>query len=113
MSKVGVMDETKTGGARIVKGQAGVAAQTITGEQIRIFGKIVRLDNNGVGVIDVEDRPEFVYFTPKKIAGYRGETVSELKMSKSGGWSVGRTVVVTGRQDKTGDLVVDVVALEP
>lgn len=56
-----------------------------------VIGKIVRFDSSGVGVVDVPGLQDFVYFRPKHIHGYKGETVHELAtMPKP--WKAGQSV---------------------
>ena len=76
-------------------------------------GKLIRFDAAGVGVVDVADIDEFVYFTPKQIRGCIGQTVEELKAGRHGAWSVGKTVIVDGDLGVGGNVYVNSVILKP
>ncbi len=73
-------------------------------------GTLVRFETYGVGVVDVEGIDQYVYFTPKDIAGYVGETVEELK--SHGPWTDGQTVIIQGDVDPAGHVSVESVALK-
>jgi hypothetical protein len=75
-------------------------------------GTLVRFDRAGVGVIDVEAKPQYVYFTPRQIVGYRGETIDELSSRGTGNWANGSTVVIQADIDKTGNVHVESVTLK-
>ncbi len=75
-------------------------------------GKIVRFDKTGVGVVDVEGIDQYVYFTPKDIAGYGGETLDELKSVRHGAWTDGKIVVIDGDVRPMGNIVVKSVTLK-
>lgn len=75
-------------------------------------GTLVRMGENGVGVVDVESESEYVYFTPKQIEGYRGETVHELASPQDGAWVSGKTVVIEADVDASGNVQVSSVALK-
>lgn len=78
----------------------------------KLEGVLVRFEKNGVGVVDVKDVDQYVYFTPKDIAGYKGQTVDELKSSQHGQWTAGKTVIVQGDVHPTGNVVVESVTLK-
>ena len=78
----------------------------------QLEGTLVRFDSAGVGVVDVPTAPQFVYFTPKQIVGYRGETIHELSTRGFGRWTNGKRVVIQANVDATGNVHVQSVALK-
>jgi len=80
----------------------------------QLEGKLVRFEKNGVGVVDVTGIDQYVYFTPKDIDGYVGQTVSELKSNRHGQkWTDGKTVLIKGDVRPTGNVHVRSVTLKP
>lgn len=75
-------------------------------------GRLVRFGGGGVGVVDVEQRDEYVYFKPTDIVGYKGQTVRELASAKNGGWKDGSTVIVQGDVAPSGNVHVESVTLK-
>ncbi|MFL5294937.1 MAG: hypothetical protein ACJ798_01015 [Phenylobacterium sp.] len=75
-------------------------------------GTLVRLDRTGVGVVDCENADQYVYFTPRQIEGYRGETVDELAAGGAQGWTSGKEVVIVADVDPSGNVNVKSVALK-
>ena len=75
-------------------------------------GKLVRFGKMGVGVVDVPGVDQYVYFTPKNIVGYVGETVEELMSRRNGQWTEGQIVVIEGDVQADGIVQVDSVALK-
>jgi hypothetical protein len=78
----------------------------------KLEGKLVRFEKNGVGVVDVDDIDQYIYFTPKDIAGYTGQTVQELKSGPDGQWTEGKTVIIQGDIHPTGNVQVKSVTLK-
>jgi len=81
-------------------------------EKTQLEGKLVRFDTIGVGVIDVSGADQYVYFKPSHIAGYRGETVDELRSPSQGNWANGKIVVVDANVDRSGNVHVSSVHLK-
>jgi hypothetical protein len=75
-------------------------------------GTLVRFDNVGVGVVDVEAADEYLYFTPKQIDGYGGETLDELTSGGAGNWVNGATVLIEADLDPSGHIQVNSVRLK-
>ncbi len=75
-------------------------------------GTLVRFDKNGVGVVDVKGIEQYVYFTPKNIAGYLGQTVDELKTVRHGQWIDGKIVIIKGDVRPAGNVHVESVSLK-
>ena len=76
-------------------------------------GKLIRFEHNGVGVVDVNEIDEYVYFTPKQIKDYTGQTVVELKSSRYGKWVTGKTVLIQADVGVAGNVHVQSVSLKP
>ena len=74
-------------------------------------GRLVRMRENGVGVVDVDHCDEYLYFTPKQIVGYRGETVEELQRPRHG-WADGSVVVLEGEPIPGGGVLVETANLK-
>ena len=81
-------------------------------ERKQFEGKLVRFDTVGVGVVDVKGADQYLYFKPKHIAGYRGETVDELRSPSQGNWANGKIVVVDADIDPSGNVHVSSVHLK-
>lgn len=75
-------------------------------------GKLVRFDKAGVGVVDVKGIDQYVYFTPKDIKGYTGQTVDELRSVRHGQWTDGKTVIIRGDVRPAGNVHVESVTLK-
>ena len=75
-------------------------------------GTLVRFGDTGVGVVDVDQLDQYVYFTPIHIVGYKGQTIRELTSGARGRWTEGKTVVVQGDVVPGGSVKVDSVALK-
>jgi hypothetical protein len=103
-----------TSGFKRMSGTFGRSSIRRGGSDISVVlkGKLVRFEADGVGVVDVSERTSYVYFTPKDIAGYRGETVRELRSLKFGGWAPGKIVEISGHENTSGQLVVEAVELK-
>jgi len=73
--------------------------------QQTVFGTLVKLGETGVGVARVETTPDhkagFVYFRPRDLADYQGETWSEWA---SKGLTPGRALKIELDLDDSGDL---------
>jgi hypothetical protein len=78
----------------------------------QLEGRLVRFEKNGVGVVDVKGIDQYVYFTPKDIAGYGGQTVGELKSIRHGQWTDGKIVIIKGDVRPTGNVRVESVTLK-
>jgi len=48
----------------------------------------------GVGTVDIKGKADFLYFQPRHVKGYRGETVEELISSPRFGLKPGKDVEV-------------------
>jgi hypothetical protein len=77
----------------------------------KLIGKLVRFDNVGVGVVDVANEKQFIYFKPADIVGYRGETVKELVSQGPKRWTEGATVRIDAEKDASGNVHVHAVSL--
>ena len=79
----------------------------------KFVGKLVRFDQAGVGVVDVSGVDEYIYFTPRHIDGYIGQTIDELQSPRYGNWVSGKTVIVSGELADSGNVFVESVTLKP
>lgn len=68
-----------------------------------VNAKLVRLGDTGVGVAEIDTKPsragQFVYFKPRDLYGYRGETWTELA---SQGLKPGRALQIEIDCDASG-----------